>query len=179
MKKVLLLLVISFVLVSITHSQEQKAAFSKSTTLIQGGLGLGSYYYVGKISGVPLQARFEKAISDEVSLGVIIGRSSSKYSDAFGAIRYNYTIIGLRGNYHFDGGNSTKFDPYAGATLGYNIFSVNTKDYGTNYVAESSAILYGFQVGCNYYFTKKIGAWAEAGYGASYLGLGITVRLTD
>jgi hypothetical protein len=178
MKKLTTSLSIILLFTTSLLAQEKIASFSKSTTLIQGGLGLGSYYYIGKMSGIPFQGRFEKAINDEFSLGAIIGRSSSKYTDGFGTIRYNYTIIGARGNYHFDGGSNNKFDPYGGVTLGYNIFSVNTKDYGSFYEAESSAILYGVQVGCNYYFADRIGGWAELGYGASYIGLGITYRIS-
>lgn len=167
---------ITVMVATVSFAQKQQVElFSKKTTYLQVGLGVGAGYYVGSVSMPALQARFEKAVSDEVSIGAILGRASSKYTDSYGSVKYSFTLIGGRANYHFEG--SDKFDAYVGGTLGYNIFSVNTEGYSSPYKGSSSAVLYGGQIGANYYFSPNIGAWAELGYGISYLNLGLTFKL--
>lgn len=89
-----------------------------------------------------------------------------------GGIDYSYLLIGGRENYHFS--TSRKFDPYAGITLGYNYVSfTNNSQNKTLNIAPVSYLLYGAQLGANYYFLGNFGAWAEIGYGIGIINFGL------
>lgn len=86
-----------------------------------------------------------------------------------------------RANYHF--GKSAKFDPYMGFGLGIYSF----KPYTTttlNGVAEKtpfpllrSPFAYTLDAGARYFFTDKIGAYAEVGFvTGSYAQLGVVAK---
>ena len=178
MKKVLLSLAIVAFALSANAQKESGVSFDKSTSYLHIGIGFGGGFYTGSITTPPVSASFEAAVTEKISVGGIIGYSSSKYN--YGGftddVKYTYLLIGARGNYHF--ATSEKFDPFVGLTLGYNI--VNFKDqapssYG-NYSAKASALLYGGQIGANYYFSPKFGAFAELGYGIGILTIGLTAK---
>ena len=124
----------------------------------------------------PISVSYEKAVTDKISVGGIIGYSSSKYSYFTDEdYKYTYILIGARGNYHF--ATSEKFDPYAGLTLGYNIVSVSAPSgQSSNYTAKASALLFGAQIGANYYFSPNLGAFAELGYGIGILTIGLSAK---
>ena len=42
---------------------------------------------------------------------------------------------------------------------------------------QKEALLFGAQVGANYYFSSNTGAFAELGYGIGILTIGLTARL--
>lgn len=89
-------------------------------------LALG--FIVVPIALPPISLSYEKAVTDKISVGGIVGYSSSQYNYGFGGSsykwKYSYLFIGLRGNYNF--ATTEKFDPYAGLTLGYNIVGVKS-----------------------------------------------------
>ena len=150
-------------------------SFDKSTSYLHAGIGFGGGFYSGTITLPPISVSYEKAVTENISVGAIVGYSSSKYvyftTDEY---KYTYILIGARGNYHF--ATSEKFDPYAGVTLGYNIVSVTAPGSGGNYNAKGSALLAGGQLGANYYFSSNLGAFAELGYGIGILTIGISAK---
>jgi len=176
-----------FILLSITQVADAQSVFNKGENTIQVGFGLGASFASGSLNIPPLQVRYERAVTDRLSVGGILGYSSStyKYDDydvnyntgamisKKSSIDYSYLLVGLRGNYHFETEES-KFDPYLGLTLGYNNVSVGESTY--NIEVKSSAAILGAQFGSNYYFSERLGAWAEVGYGLGYLNLGITFK---
>ena len=177
MKKALLSLII--VVIAFSVNAQSKLTFDKSTSFLHAGIGFGGGFYSGSITLPPISLSYEKAVTDKISVGGIVGYSSSQYHYGFGGSsykwKYSYLLIGARGNYHF--ATTEKFDPYAGLTLGYNIVSVKSPRQVQNYSAKGSALLFGGQLGANYYFSSNTGAFAELGYGIGILTIGLTARL--
>lgn len=156
---------------SSSSEDSENLAFNKGTKFLQLGLGVGgAYMSAGAESSMPaIQARYEFSVSNKMSAGAVLGYSSAD----LGGMTYSYLLAGARGNYHFL--TSEKFDPYVGATLGYNKVSVDSENEFTAGAA-ASAVIIGAQVGANYYFSKGFGAWADLGYGLGYLNLGIVFK---
>ena len=177
MKK--LLFCLTLVLGVFSVKAQSGVSFDKSTSYLHAGIGFGGGFYSGSITLPPISLSYEKAVTDKISVGGIVGYSSSKYSYGFGGSsydwKYTYLLIGAKGNYHF--ATTEKFDPYAGLTLGYNIVSVKSPGEVQGYAAKGSALLFGAQVGANYYFSSNTGAFAELGYGIGILTIGLTAKL--
>ena len=91
-------------------------------------------------------------------------------STDIGAYKYTYIIAGARASYHFNFGVE-KLDPYLGGMLGYNVSSVNNSA-----APAAGGIAYSGHVGARYYFSSKIGAFAEAGYGVANLTAGLAFK---
>ena len=68
-----------------------------------------------------------------------------------------------------------KLDTYAGLMLSYDIVSSNY-DAFSNYI-KTSHIDWSLFLGARYFFTEKIGGFAELGYGFYNLNLGVTFKL--
>jgi hypothetical protein len=167
--------------------------FEKGTSVVSAGIGLGSsigsFSYGSQTPGISLQ--YERGVWDiggpgVISLGGYAGRKSYKYSGSSGSFKYdekwNYTIIGVRSAYHYNGIDNENFDVYGGVMLSYNIlnykYSDNSSGSGTlqkgSYGSGAGFTAY---IGGRYLFTDHIGAFAELGYGVSYLTLGLAVKL--
>ena len=176
MKKVLLCLAIVTIVFSANAQKETPKSFGKKTSFLHIGVGFGGGFYEGDIKTPPVSLSFESGVTEKISVGGIIAYASSSYS-LFSAddIKYSHLLIGGRGNYHF--GTSEKFDPYVGLTLGYNIVSAKYSGNIGSFKAEESALIFGGQIGANYYFSPKFGAFAELGYGIGILTVGITAKL--
>ncbi len=176
MKKALLSFAILVVGFSSNAQENSDVSFDQSTSYLHAGIGFGGGFYTGTITLPPVSLSYEKAVTENISVGAIVGYSSSKYV-YFGTDEYKFTyiLIGARGNYHF--ATSEKFDPYAGVTLGYNIVSFTAPSTGGDYNAKGSALLAGAQLGANYYFSPNLGAFAELGYGIGVLTIGLSAKL--
>lgn len=176
MKKVILSLAIAAIAFTANAQKSTGDAFDKSTSYLHFGVGFGGGFYTGTVTLPPISISYEKAVSDKISVGGILGYSSSKYSyfnDE--SYKYTYFLIGARGNYHF--ATSEKLDPYVGATLGYNIISVTApSSQSSDYTAKGSSLLFGAQIGANYYFSPNLGAFAELGYGIGILTIGLSAK---
>jgi hypothetical protein len=101
--------------------------------------------------------------------------------------RWSNTIIGLRGSWHYNEWHGMdELDVYGGLMLGYNIGSYRnrstrtingvTSDYDYGYSGSISFATFSTYLGARYYFTEKIGAYLEFGYGIAYLNLGLAAR---
>lgn len=130
------------------------------------GIGLGSSLGSGLGSASPGFAfQYEHGQWDvggpgTISLGGYLGYKAFIYS--------NYTILGLRSAYHYHGLDVKNLDPYGGAMLSYNFFNAT----GDNPHGVSSGIYLSLYLGARYYFNSNWAAYAEFGYGVSYLTLG-------
>ncbi|MDR0510043.1 MAG: hypothetical protein LBH06_02990 [Rikenellaceae bacterium] len=187
MKRVIALFACVFA-VSVASAQNE---FEKGVTRINLGVGVGgSTFGEGYSTTVPpIAASAEWGVVDELfdaeacSLGVggYLGYTAAKYK--YAGVNYGYNvsgvIIGARSAIHYQF-NVKKLDTYGGLMVGYNIASA--KAYGNwGNTPTTNLSVGGFSwslyFGANYRFTEKLGAFAELGYGISYLTLGLSLKL--
>ena len=168
------LFILSFICISaLIASKAQAQAFKNGDKLLNLGLGLNSYYS----GGVPFGASFEVGIDDDISVGANVDYlSTSNYGARFTALYF-----GGRGSYHFNkvlNIKDEKFDLYAGAGLGYRSFSWEDTYTGLSIDAYGSGIYFGVHLGAKYYFSDKIGAFAELGaVGSTNARIGVGFKL--
>lgn len=157
------------------------------------GVGLGNIYNRGFTyssdvtqTGIPpvsLSVDLFEA-GDNIKIGGFLGYTSSKISNpdvGFGTYGWttSYFILGVRGTYSYDLFNNPKIDTYAGAMLGYNVVKVasfGSDLLGTFGGTAASGITYAGFIGARYLFKENLGAFAELGYGISYLNVGLTKK---
>lgn len=188
MKKTVLILSALFCISAIGNAQN---TFKEGDKVVNLGIGLGNVLYTGSYytsKTPPLSASFEMGIKDNLfdensSLGVggYIGYCSAKWEySGWGTTygwKYKNIIVGVRGIVHYQ--LLDKCDTYGGILLGYDI--VSSKEFGNfpganTYTATSSGVAWSCFVGGRYYFTDKIAAMAELGYGIAYLNLGVSFK---
>lgn len=183
MKKLFFLacLACSMTMAFVTKSSAQ--VFEKGNSLIGVQVGLLSTFQSSGLSSSlpPLSLTYEYGVTDKISVGGFFGYSTASQT-LFGTdeIKYNYTLFGARGSYHFLPDNE-KFDWYVGGLLGYNKVSVSmsTSDPATVLLSSSasaSAVLFGVYAGGKYYITENIGLQAELGYGVAVANLGLAIK---
>jgi len=176
-------------------------SFEKGQMDLNIGLGFGTPFAGGHYRAFPpLSASLEVGVTDAISIGGYLGYTSAtwrstgtdwckngpnwvsyQYQDDY---RWSFYIFGVRGAYHFaEFVKNDKVDLYLGAMLGYNYA---TYTYKTNEPCRNNVVYGGpsyggvawsLYVGCRYRFTEKVGAFAELGYGISYLSLGVNFKL--
>lgn len=151
------------------------AQISEGDSMITVAVGVSPTFYSGsgfEASLPPVEAAYEYAISDKITVGGFAGIATAEFRSAGFGYDYTYILAGGLGNYHFV--NSETFDVYVGAKLGY--VNVSSKEVGTAFgiSAESSGVLFGGQLGARYWITETIAINAEAGYGVSAFRVGVT-----
>ncbi|HUC80616.1 MAG TPA: hypothetical protein VMR70_06845 [Flavisolibacter sp.] len=152
----------------------------KGTSLFNAGIGLGSYGLSGT-GGIPLVASFERGIAQNISAGLQSGFVQRTFGTDW---KYTYLFVGARGSYHFNNAlkiANPKLDVYGGAGITYRRFSVKYIPFVPNetelYKTSSSGdVILNLHAGARYFFSEKIGGFAELGYGISPLQLGITAK---
>lgn len=165
-------------------------ASKKGSTDINLGLGYGVAGMYGNAGFPPISAGIQFSVDKSISIGAIIGYSTSSYD--FPSIsftypytsktytwKYTYIMVGLRGEYHFLK-DSKDVDAYVGATLGYNAVSFSDNAGGKTimgYAPGAGYVLYGGHIGIKYLFSPSIGVFSELGYGLGYFTGGLTFRL--
>ena len=169
----------------------QAQTYTAGTNTISLGVGLGSsiangYTYGSQTPG--LSFHYDRGIWEVgpgvISLGAYVGYKEYKYSfnDGLGdniSEKWNYTIFGIRGAYHFTGLHVDNLDLYAGAMLSYNHLSYSYSDGqggnspGGSYGSDLG--LTGF-VGAQYFFAGNLAAFAELGYGVSIIDVGLSYK---
>ncbi|KPL12419.1 MAG: hypothetical protein AMS26_17905 [Bacteroides sp. SM23_62] len=152
--------------------------FVKGDKAINLGLGIDSTLYsgVGYDTGLPpLSASFEYGLTElgpgVLGIGSYFGLSFNKWIDTWSGStygwRYSSTIIGARGNYHYN--FSEKLDTYAGLMLGYDIISSKaTVDWPAFYddlSANSSTFIWSFYVGAGNIFPNHLQPCLNLGTG--------------
>jgi hypothetical protein len=147
------------------------------------GSNLGSFHYNTSPPGLSLQYELGYLNMDGpgvLGLGGQLAHKSFSYNGYVGSHHYvrtwNYTIIGFRAGYHYQGFDQLKqLDPYGGLMLSYN--SVNysySSDDGVDDPSGSYSSSMGLSgyVGARWFFTKNIAAYMEVGFGVSNLNFG-------
>jgi len=140
----------------------------------------------------PIGLSYERGVTEKISVGGkllfgsvtgkgnLSGTTGGSSTSINSGSKLSYFALLVRGNYHL--GNSSKFDPYGGLSLGYGQFKItaNASDgQGTNVnisASVPSSIAATLQLGCNYYVTNNIGINAEIGFVGSFLQLGVVAK---
>ena len=159
----------------------QAQQFQKGTTIANAGIGLGTALGgLGKarpaISLSVDHGMWDIGGPGVISLGGYIGNTGYKYTDLGYTARWNYTIVGVRSAYHYNGfTHIPELDIYGGVMLGYNIakYSSDSGDDSLGNSYGSGLGLSGF-VGGRWFFTEQLGVYVELGYGVSALNVGVT-----
>jgi hypothetical protein len=142
------------------NSSTGAISFTKGGNVLDLGIGFSGY-------GIPFHAGFEHFFSDDISAGVFLNFASYR--------RLSIIWGGVKGNYHFNKIlklNNDKVDLSAGASIGY--WSVGNSGISSSF---GNTVFFGIQIGGRYYFSDKIGAFAEFGGGNLSGGLvGITIK---
>ena len=185
-------------LVSISASKLQAGTFDQGDNGINIGIGFGGYYgsYVSGLSSRSespvISFSFEhgqwKAGPGVISWGIYAGFKTLKNSQRHSFTNYEYTerwtyiIVGPRAAWHWTEIPVEKLDVYGGVMAGLYIESYKYEDndpfdndYYDTYDAKSRVYPSLF-VGARYMFAGGFGAFAEAGYGASFLSLGLCFK---
>ena len=178
MKKSIFILLAIFV-----AAAAQAQPFQKGTTTANVGVGLGTALGgLGKARPA-ISASIDHGVwyvggPGIISLGGYVGNTGYKYSSGNYTYKWNYIVVGARGAYHYNGFTTVpNLDVYGGAMLGYNIvkYSSDGDDMAMVNNYGSGMGLSGF-LGSRWFFSDKIGAYAELGYGVSVLNVGLTFK---
>jgi len=177
MKKLFSILFVVAIFAGISFGQ----GYQKGVNNLNIGIGFGDVVGgYGSQDFPPISVGLQFGIHEKISVGGIIGYSTSSESWFYGKYKYSYIIIGARGEYHFME-PSDKLDLYAGVTLGYNIVSssweANNGYSGYSATASGSDLFYGFHAGARYAFSPTFGAFAEVGYGLGIINIGVNFKL--
>jgi hypothetical protein len=175
--------IFSFFLAVRVHAQ----AFEAGTNVVSVGLGLGSsiadYTYGTQTPGI--SASYERGIWEAgpgvISLGGLIGYKGYRYAvfdnNNSYVDKWNYTILGVRGAYHYTGLSVPNLDLYGGVMLSYDNLSYSTTYNGPNAPSfGTSSVELSLFVGGRYYFAGNLGGFAELGYGVAILNLGLSYK---
>lgn len=177
MKKMILLVVMT--VAAFTHAQGQQ--FQLGSNAVNVGVGFGTALS-GLGTGRPaISASYEHGLWEAgpgvIGLGAYAGLTGYTYKTEGYTQKWNYTVIGVRGAYHYHGFTSVpQLDPYGGVMLGYNIVSYSaTGDYtGPN--TYGSGLGFSLFLGSRWFFSDNLAAFAELGYGVSVLNAGIAFK---
>lgn len=180
MKKNYIMSLIFAVGMAFTYVGANAQYFEKGDIIINGGLGLG-YWYAGSGFAVGFTANAEFSITDDIAIGPYFAFTHWNY-DYLGYssdISYNFIDLGARGSYHFARLlkiKNEKFDPYAGAFLGFVASSNNYDDdvYSDPY---DGTVRGGIYAGARYFFSDKFGAFGEVGVGLYPVVIGVTLKV--
>ena len=158
--------------------------FKPGYTDIGFAVGLGN---TGSASAA-VGGRFEHAIKTlpdmaNGTLGIEVSADYYAYSGAFpfGGFSWNVTAlpIGVTANYHFKL-DDTKFDPFMGAGLGYEIVTCRfsgPSTISTGGCGQASAVYFIGRLGGRYFMSPKMALYADVGAGATNLNIGLMFKM--
>lgn len=173
---------IIFLSLSLIAGTASAQSFQKGDNIINAGIGFGTN--LGGLGNArpAISASFEHGTWDiggpgVISLGGYIGNTGYSYKNAGYSQKWNYTIIGARSAYHYNGfKNLPNLDVYGGLMLSYNIANYSADNYsGPN--SYGSDLGFSAYVGGRWFFSEKFGAYAELGHGVSNVNAGVAFKL--
>lgn len=174
MKKIHFTFLLVLGLLASTHSFAQYKV-DKGTKLINVGIGVGGYASAG---GIAFGASADFGVAPNITVGGQVAYRSFNYGYVGFNDKINYLYFAARGSYHFNeilNLSTDKADLYAGIGLGYESVSYSNNIYsGTSF---GSGLFVPIHIGGRYFFSEKVGAFAELGTGVAPLMLGITFGL--
>ena len=167
--------------------------FSVGDNVVSAGISFGGafggYTYSSQTPGISLQ--YERGIVQIEEAGVIgiggyVGIKGLKHEYSYGGYyakqKWNYTIIGARGAFHFTSLGVEKLDVYGGVMLSYNILTYKYEDNDPSNYSYTGSGSYGSGVGFTiyaggrYYLAPNIAAFMELGYGKYIVNLGVAFK---
>ncbi|MDR1363056.1 MAG: porin family protein [Spirochaetaceae bacterium] len=149
-------------------------AVGQNKILINAGIGAGILPYTVSLPAISVSAEYvlQKL---PLSIGGYFGITADE--EKIGNYTYGDTMIGIgvRGSWHF---NFMKaLDAYASLSLGWLVWTFKTETPAVTAEADYSTVLFGFNLGARYFFTKNIGAYVEVGYSAvSVASVGLSLK---
>ncbi|AKD57941.1 hypothetical protein [Spirosoma radiotolerans] len=174
MKKIHFSILLVLGLLAGTQSFAQLAV-DKGTKFINVGIGVGGYSSAG---GIAFGAAADFGVAPNITVGGQVAYRSFNYGYAGFNDKINYLYFAARGSYHFNeilNLSTDKADLYAGIGLGYESVSYSNSIYGGS--TFGSGIFVPIHLGGRYFFSEKVGGFAELGTGIAPLLLGITFKL--
>ena len=122
--------------------------------------------------------------NEKVNLGAYVGYAGTTEDINYGTYggKWSYTniLIAASGNYHFSPGE--KFDPFVGASLGYNVASASWEWTGTKpaFAVEPSVtvggLVYSGHAGFNYWMSNSWAVQVRVGL-LPYVGAGVLFNM--
>ena len=191
MKKIGVVIISLLLTFNLSTAQETAATFGKGDNVLGIGFGVGGVYgfrnYSSQSPVFGLQydrGIIELGMGGVIGVGGFVGYKSvvhkygifnDQYRD-----RWSILVIGARGTFHYDLFQVKNLDTYAGSMIAFHAVS-HKKDYPDNYPNEfnrshASAAYASVFAGAKYYFAPKVSAYAEVGYGVSWITLGIAFK---
>jgi len=134
-----------------------------------GGIGGASASFGGRI---------EHAVKPLPDMGngfLGIEASFDYYSWSAPSYSWKYIPLGVTANYHFKL-DDTRFDPFLGLGLGYQIISCSYAGIGSN-VCSNSALYFIGRAGGRYFFSPTMAAYADVGAGAATFNVGLMFKM--
>jgi hypothetical protein len=186
MKKILVTIILTALLFLNNKTFAQN--YEVGTNIVNLGAGIGGFWGLG---GHPFViGSYEHGLgrlgAGVFGLGIIGGynKQTIGYSFPNGKLDYIYTTsyVALNSTWHPDFLNTDKYDVYGAARIGYVNFGMKMESTGSwNFVDGTtmdlnSGFTVGFAIGGRYYFTKKLGAFAELGRDVSYSKVGVFLK---
>lgn len=170
-----LIMSVAVVLLAIVGASNANAqnVVQKGSSLVNVGLGITNNL-------LPIYGAYDYGIADNLwdeNSAFTLGAGAGLYlGNGFGGF-----FVGPRAalHYHF----VPQLDTYFSLMLGYHNYTVQSTKVTiageTTKIGGASVggFAWGTHLGARYMFTPKVGAYAEVGYGYSYLNLGVTFRL--
>ncbi|MFD2938203.1 hypothetical protein [Spirosoma flavum] len=173
MKKIHFSILLVLGLLAGTQSFAQ-LAIDKGTKFINLGIGVGGYSSAG---GIAFGASADFGVAPNITVG---GQAAYRSFSYLGnADKISYLYFAARGSYHFNqilNLSTDKADLYAGIGLGYESVSYSNS-YGAGFSTFGSGIFVPIHLGGRYFFSEKVGGFAELGTGIAPLLLGVTFKL--
>ena len=181
--RIIVILSVAFI-VSVPISAQEPTFNTKGENLVGASIGFGGYFmgsFYRDVTRIPFIALYyencvkENLFNDKSSLGIggMLGYTSVTIKDFY---RWSYTVLGVRGVLHY--ALVDKLDTYGGVAVVYNIFS--SKYFDDNSLLgnrnASSGFNAGLFIGARYYFNEKAAVFAEAGFGAANLNIGLSIK---
>jgi hypothetical protein len=182
-------LILTFLILSVSTIAYSQA-FKLGTNVFSAGLGIGGSFgnYNYSSQSPAIGVAYEFGLRDDVGPGIIglggyAGHKSFAFAgrDSYNGLLYNenrsYSLLGMRAAYHYDFHGINELDVYGGAFVGFSILNFkshypngNQGPFTNSFVKIN--LIPALYVGGRYYFTETLGAFAELGYGISYLTVG-------
>lgn len=152
-----------------------RAQFKAGKSFIGPALGLS-----GVGSSALVEGHFEVARTRNIGIGAFVNHWSfgqASLLDTGSDYSVKYTALGGNGSYHFELEND-RWDPFVGVSVGYYLVSESISVTGVgNASANTNRVFAGLQAGVRYFVSPAVAVNARAGFGASYLSVGVDFRL--
>lgn len=160
------------------------AQFQSTNNTLGVVVGFGGGGLQGE-GAIPIGAEYMfYSLNEKLNLGVYAGfASTSEDVNVFiykGTWTYTNILIAASGNYHFSPGE--KFDPFVGASLGYNVASASFEKSGTwpagfpEPTASVGGLVYSGHAGFNYWMSPGWAVQVRVGL-LPYVGAGVIFNM--